>query len=120
VIIVRLVDDTIEVRRNLHVSAPQRANPISAEPSNEITEFQNHVLARARLWGFSLLIALVIRRKQNDSKANVAVGFDFLDDGASLACLLMKNDRSKAKSLNEARNLRFCFSIVPVHDKDLV
>ena len=77
-------------RTNLHVSAPQRTNSVTAKPSNEITEFQNHVLASAGLWRPPLLIALIIRGKQNDRKTDITVGFNFLDDRAALARLFVR------------------------------
>ena len=83
-----------KVAGDLYLALSQRADVFATETGDEVAQFQQYVLAGTWLqFSRATGAPLVIGCEQHNGKANVAMGLHLLNDGATTAGLLVKNDR---------------------------
>src|SRR5262249_51944584 len=113
-----LPHDTEDVGGQFDLAGLERANAAAPKPSEEIAEFENDVLSRARLWRLTRLAAHIVGREQDDREIHVAVVFDLLNDRSALVGLLMQDNCLDPERIEKANHRSPALFVVTVHDED--
>ena len=111
----RLVYDAPKIGRDFYIPTCHRADAVTPKPPYKIAKLQHYILPGSRFQSFTLLAALVVRCEKDDGEANFAVRFNFLNDGTTLACLLVEDDRLKFNLFKKACD---CFTRAVVVSMD--
>ena len=119
-VIERLPHDAREIARYFHIAALQSANAVASQPADEITQLKKHILPRTRFERTTVCTSFIIRREEDDRKANIAIGFHLFDYSPAPARLLVENDWNEFNVAQETRNCFAHFTVVSMNDEDLV
>lgn len=109
---------TRKIARNGNLPASECAYFVPSEPRHEVAKLQKDVLARPWLKFRCVLGApYIVRRKKDDSKTDIGIRLDFLDDGSPFVGLLVQYNWFKSNTAQKAGHCFASLSVMTMNNK---